>query len=1698
MVRILTSDDASQYSISKTGRTADEIIAESGDILSGMPPPIKTAQTVKSSEISISDSGQTGTLTKEASVYTPSRYISGYSGGQTVYTNPQFYSPIHTPTNWQIPTRRREVYNWVLAESVDFIGDNLTFCSVKNLEFSPLAIVNDTRTSGVIYENVEMHKILSGNGNLKNPIHISERDCNKKRCMRIKASGYWRRLELSEEHNIFIIQENPLRKEIKALGDKLYNHGRGIKGPYPKKKYAETKKWDIKRVRSDQVKSGDFLLTPIPKIKNEVKFRKDNDFFWLVGLCIADGSIDKNGYGISLNCHYNDKNIMENAVSFLKTKYSKCKTRNHTNTEKCIRITSSKRQCNEDFSQFITGKLTDKKFTKEILNLTKEQMLHILGGYFDGDGSFTKTQNKLVANNVSKDMIDQIYFMCLICGISCTLGRYKYTKYESHYGSPGGDWYYRIFIPVSEVHKLRPYMKSGKISEDFKYNGHDRFLRFFTKDEDGNEYLAQRVESVEEFFYTGKGYDLQIEPDHNYTASGFKVSNCRFFSQNDGTIAGAIRFYSEFPFSGYDHVMSDPIRKEHFDKLKRRLRITHWLKLIAKEFYVMGDSFPFISVHCPECGGEGLKRDGTPCSHKDGEVKGISVMNADWIDVELNILDPTSPIIKLVPDDTLKSIVWNKNPIEVYNQIPVNIRAKILASQPIKLSNNSVTHLKHDEIPYQAYGRGIIVPLFPMLAYQDKLRQAQWIVAQRHILPIKVAKVGNDERPAGAKDIGDAQRQLAVTANNPNLTLVTHHAFCHDEKTEVLTKDGWKKYYDVEDSDEIMVFDKDTKEIRYENFIDRFEYHYRGEMICFKGKQVDICVTPNHRMLARKRFSGEEDWEVIEAKDIKLESRFRSVGEWKGKDKEYIEIKVDKSKIKKDFGLNVKENLGKVEIDLFLRFLGYYLSEGCSCYNEKTRIYQVNVAQSKESKCINDVLKTCEDFAKAIGCHLTNFLEEREEDKEDIFQLKISNKCLSYFLKSNFGGTSKKKFIPQWIKELPPKRLSILLESFCNGDAKITETYKCGPHFQVSVYSEMLNEDISEIAYKCGYIPKKENHKSGRTYINFGSSETGKFPKIRKRHLKKKEYDGLVWCFKTKTGFFVTRRNGKITIQGNSLEYIGAAGKVLQLTKEYDLIDKAMIKGLGVNEALLAGTGPSYCFDEKTKLLTQRGFVSWDEFNIEKDKVATYNKDKDSIEYQKASLHNVFDHNSIDGQDQDLYHFKTNRIDFMCTHNHRMLVKKDFNTDKWEVIEAQDIKENMYFKSLDKNYDVKLESTDIEQSILRVPYKGKVWCVTVPNGFIVTQRNGLISIHGNSQAAIGIEATIRRLKTTREMFAEWIYKIYRMEAHMRGYYKEDLDGNKVLDYPDIRWEDLNLRDETQRNSMYMQLWDKKIVSTEFICEKIGIDYDTETERIRWETLFQQQMGIGPGMDDGKGGGGMMGGGFGGGGGGGGMPPPGGKKVPGMGGNMPGGGMAPGLPGDANAPSMSGGEGASGGVPGAGGNMADYEVQLTNYNKAREFVPAVSRPGKFSLREPKKPMVVESVDNSEMVIDDTNRGMFRLTSIERKLYGAIQEAINIGNLPMDFWMQQHPEPVRMPKVSADGMFPSIGLIIEADGKQFHSSQEDIAKDLERDAKLNRFGWTVLRFTEDEINYSVNSVLGTIIQAVKEAQMDKAASSEKNNK
>src|SRR5690606_30332620 len=112
--------------------------------------------------------------------------------------------------------------------------------------------------------------------------------------------------------------------------------------------------------------------------------------------------------------------------------------------------------------------------------------------------------------------------------------------------------------------------------------------------------------------------------------------------------------------------------------------------------------------------------------------------------------------------------------------------------------------------------------------------------------------------------------------------------FCLSEDTECLTRDGWKRYDELTEKDEVMQWNHETNELSWTKPTAIHVFDYRGDMLRFKSRATDQLVTPNHRMYVKiKRHSRNrytETFEVIQAKDLKGHwgKKFPVAGEYSG------------------------------------------------------------------------------------------------------------------------------------------------------------------------------------------------------------------------------------------------------------------------------------------------------------------------------------------------------------------------------------------------------------------------------------------------------------------------------------------------------------------------------------------------------------------------------------------------------------------------------------------------------------------------------------------------------------------------------------------------------------------------------------------------------------------------------------------------
>lgn len=1720
------------------------------------------------------------------------------AGVSNMMTQPMWFTPLHTPQNWQIASKRREVYQWCHAP------DTLILMADGTAKTIDKVVLGD--------------HVISHTGKKRKVVNVGRRLIHEE-VAEVYYSGISQPLVSTQNHKIFAA----CRKQIKELAEVIPSR----RNHYGLHNYKDSVPESIEWTEIKDLNSGDLVFTP--NINRKSKINYSGKFEWTIGKCeilgiyAAEGDllwysykgIKKHPKAIRFTVGRTEVHFI-NRIKQLFNEEFNLQVKVYDYDKGAVSVVAYGVEVAHFFNEHVGSGCYDKNLSNILKQLPEKYISSFITGYITGNGSINKSDGIINSCISSEKLAHDLIYLYMVLNIS-----FRYSNNVTN--STFSDKIHHIIeVQLNECIDLGVYKFNHSREEKTLYtkkSSRSWKTWFRVNLPEIGDCTSRRIRKINIIPYSGYVYNIEVEEDHSYVANWISVSNCRFFYENEPKVAAAIDFYSRFPMNGFNlECRNTKVLKFFEHHVAKKLNLNERLKEISSEYFMLGDVFIHTDISCPLCNGTAKNTDtGEECNHEGGMFNRIFVMNPDWVEVQKSPLTD-EPLIVMIPDEELQQIVHKRQPKAIYDRIPDQLKGLIMARAPIPMSNRTTSHLRHMAVPYGTYGTSIIRRLFTTLAYKTKIMTANWIVAERLILPVRVVKVGSDNRPATSTDIADIQQQLAATANDPNLTIVTHHNFeydwygtCHDEKTEVLTSDGFKTYDQVDiTQDKLMCYNVYTNKIECIYATEKQVYDYDGNMVSFNGRYLDILVTPNHKMLT---FDRKGKPTVKRADQVQPNDRFTTIEKY-------------------DYGEKSEENIYLADLDFsvkteeLMKVIGYYLSEGYTTYTEDKYQYCTSISQHSviNNKYYREIKSSMNNV---FSSHVT--VHEYDCTDSEVKAFTLCNKKIANWFKNNFGRNSHSKFIPQWVKDLHPDYLKTLVRVMTNGDGSRQKFNKSTWSICGSV-SEQLIDDMQEILFKCGFNSKKSTLPD-RFTVAWTTGKNGTRPRLKDYHISTKHYKGKVWCFTTPTGFFVTRRNGKITIQGNS-------GKVLQITQEMEHIDKELLDGLMLNQALLNG---EMCHSDDTEVLTDSGFKRYKNVCTD-DKIACYNAYANHVEYDFPTALHEYDY------DGELIHFSGKRLDIKVTPNHKMLVSWDKSL--WKTTTADSVKNGMRFigasefenitdiqypiihnndeysvdlvekfiplsvfskfagyyisegssyakksnyhlhvyqsqkkakihKSIKLNFDdmgfnysiynyrddghdqftinnkdfvlfmrkhfghgshfkciptwlknipkeyletllfaliegdgsvrtTNLESysyssvskqliDDVQEialkcgfsakvwvqdkqckssfgksarywvhfsrgknsngsfpvvrkhNINKVPYKGKVWCFTTPTGFFVTRRNGKITVQSNSgyqSAQVGVETLIRRIESWRHSLAEWCEeRVFRPIAEMQGFVDEEESeavGETVFLYPRIKWNDLALKDKSQFHQLLTQLHDKQVISTQTLLEELDLDYDQEVMRMRYEQAQLGPAGASMGGAGGMGIGGDMGGM-------GGMP--GGVASPAQGGGMDMGGDMGG--------GMGGGMDMSGGNPGGGAGAA----------------PMAANGGKITKKGKNK-------QEEEIVIPTTP---INLTKIEQKMRGMLEKVA--GNMHFDLNNVRMQFPVENPHggkpYTLDFALPAIKMGIETDGQTWHSNENQIKHDKERDYLLAQRGWTILRFDDKSIDEAPQQVEATVNSYIK---------------
>jgi len=393
----------------------------------------------------------------------------------------------------------------------------------------------------------------------------------------------------------------------------------------------------------------------------------------------------------------------------------------------------------------------------------------------------------------------------------------------------------------------------------------------------------------------------------------------------------------------------------------------------------------------------------------------------------------------------------------------------------------------------------------------------------------------------------DNTEMILQTTNGSMMQVIgTDNMDCYDDETEILTKDGWKYFKDIE-KDEVVATLSEDNNLEYHTINERVSYNYEGEMYKVKSKAMDLLVTPNHKFYVESR-KGQKKFKVISNETI-INDAIPSTCSWLGKIKKtFLLPSVERSK-------NDHHSLQNQEFDMkdWCMFLGIYLSEG-SVYKTKSGDYRVYITQKDEDKggVKGNVYEKIKDLLDRMG------LKYSYDGKSFL----INNRELHLYLKQ-FGNVYE-KHVPREILELDKEYLQCIFDWLVYGDGSIQK------HGQVDYYStsKQLIDDVQELIIKLGYSGNIRVKQQKPSYINGRKIETDKpmyqitlrkskykrFCTSKESYISKEEYRGKVYCVDVKNHVIKVRRNGFETWCGNSIVGTNPVGCVFS---EYSLQNPA-------------------------------------------------------------------------------------------------------------------------------------------------------------------------------------------------------------------------------------------------------------------------------------------------------------------------------------------------------------------------------------------------------------------------------------------------------------------------------------------------------------------------------------------------------------
>jgi len=234
----------------------------------------------------------------------------------------------------------------------------------------------------------------------------------------------------------------------------------------------------------------------------------------------------------------------------------------------------------------------------------------------------------------------------------------------------------------------------------------------------------------------------------------------RHYYETDYWVGNIIDLHTYYPLGGFDIISKNKDLERVMIRAADRVDLLNVVLGVGLEYWVYGEAFPFLEWN------------------KDIMMwDRATIFNPDLMEVRRTIFSD-KPFITLIPDAELKRIVTSTHPADAIlrEQIPGPVLEYVLKGENIPLSPRSISHILKKTVPHDLRGTSIIQRIWKELMLRDAFREVLFVIAQNHITPLKIFRIGGVSKEYYPTDdeLAKWQEVIEEAQNDPNFSIITH------------------------------------------------------------------------------------------------------------------------------------------------------------------------------------------------------------------------------------------------------------------------------------------------------------------------------------------------------------------------------------------------------------------------------------------------------------------------------------------------------------------------------------------------------------------------------------------------------------------------------------------------------------------------------------------------------------------------------------------------------------------------------------------------------------------------------------------------------------------------------------------------------------------------------------------------------------